>query len=112
VAPSKTSRKILPQAFVNRIGEEKVAGVKRVLAEGEDVDPEAEELARMVKPKIEVKREQNTMAARRSRQRKAAEKAQLETELEACRAELAETKRQLEDARAENRILREVMQRN
>ncbi|EJU03271.1 hypothetical protein DACRYDRAFT_40740, partial [Dacryopinax primogenitus] len=90
IAPSKTSRKVLPQAFVNRLSEEKLAGVKRALAGDENVDDEAEELARFVRPKIMTKREQNTMAARRSRQRKMEEKAVLEEERDALKLRVEE----------------------
>ncbi|KZO92633.1 hypothetical protein CALVIDRAFT_529957 [Calocera viscosa TUFC12733] len=109
IAPSKTSRKVLPQAFVNRLSEEKLAGVKRALAGDDVVDEEAEELARFVRPKIMTKREQNTMAARRSRQRKMEEKADLEAERDGFKRRVEELERLLRESEAENKALRECL---
>ena len=78
VTPSATSRKVIPAAFTK--------GKKRARSEvdggGGDVDQLPEDLDPNTQEAIEIKRRQNTLAARRSRQRKLEHVRELEEAVE------------------------------
>ncbi|KZT60641.1 hypothetical protein CALCODRAFT_465208 [Calocera cornea HHB12733] len=57
------------------------------------------------------KREQNTMAARRSRQRKMEERAVLEGERDVLKQRVEELEKMLRESEAENKALRECLKK-
>ncbi|EJU03276.1 hypothetical protein DACRYDRAFT_15139 [Dacryopinax primogenitus] len=89
-----------------------VAGVKRTASEVDGVDSDAEGSAPAPKStRVVSKREQNRLAAQRSRARKVEEREVLEAEVAKLKDKVRELETALQTKNAENRVLREYMGR-
>jgi len=112
--PSRTAAKPLPKGFEKALPVAQAAGVKRKLeAEEEEEDEEEEdedmaELARTIKDKVALKRAKNTLAARKSRARKAAYTDELEKSISERDQQIADLERQIRERDVEIRLLKEL----
>lgn len=93
--PSSTSRKALPIAVSRSLP--RTAGTRRKKVPAiEEGAPEASELPEEIVLTVEAKRSQNTLAARKSRERKARYLAELESRVDEQEGEIGELKREVE----------------
>jgi small-conductance mechanosensitive channel len=103
---SKTSRKVIPAAFSNKL--RKRSREEAGFALDEDDELVVDDVPKPVQDQIEAKRRQNTLAARRSRQRKAETAKQQADVIEALTDENARLRSELERVKTEYDALRRL----
>ncbi|EJU03280.1 hypothetical protein DACRYDRAFT_21503, partial [Dacryopinax primogenitus] len=107
--PSRTAAKPLPKGFEKALSIAQAAGVKRKLeADDEEDDEETTELVRTIKDKVALKRAKNTLAARKSRARKAAYTEELERSISEREERIAELERTIQERDVEIRVLKSL----
>lgn len=101
----------LPRGFEKNLEPEKVAGFKRALeaAEDGDADENDEEIIGDVTHKVMQKRVKNTLAARKSRARRAEYLETLEQKLAEKDSRVQELERELREKDTEIRVLKGLM---
>ncbi|KZO92640.1 hypothetical protein CALVIDRAFT_540722 [Calocera viscosa TUFC12733] len=109
--PSRTSLRTLPRGFEKNLEPEKVAGFKRAIeaVEEGDADEDDKDIIGNVTHKVMQKRVKNTLAARKSRARRAEYLEQLEKRLADRDDRLQELERELREKDTEIRVLKGLM---
>ncbi|KZT60657.1 hypothetical protein CALCODRAFT_506739 [Calocera cornea HHB12733] len=112
--PSRTAAKPLPKGFEKVLPAAKATSLKRKLeADDEEEeesgdDEEIAELVKNIKDKVALKRAKNTLAARKSRARKAAYTDELEHTIADRESRIADLERQIRERDVEIRLLKEL----
>ncbi|KZO92646.1 hypothetical protein CALVIDRAFT_299857 [Calocera viscosa TUFC12733] len=112
--PSRTAAKPLPKGFEKVLPAAQATSVKRKLEaedeeeEDDEDDEETLELVKNIKDKVALKRAKNTLAARKSRARKAAYTDELERSIAEREIHIADLERQIRERDVEIRLLKEL----
>ncbi|KZT60651.1 hypothetical protein CALCODRAFT_480545 [Calocera cornea HHB12733] len=109
--PSRTSLRTLPRGFEKNLEPEKVAGFKRAIeaVEEGDADEDDKDIIDTVTHRVMQKRVKNTLAARKSRARRAEYLDQLERRLAEKNDRVQELERELREKDTEIRVLKGLM---